>query len=316
MGRQPTDFHRPHGADGIERAGNFSQSTLSGKVRTISHNLYTSTRTKRVDRLHGRDSVELLDPVALKILSEMPQPNVAAEHNLHNNIYENTQYRNFSERVDWNITDNSKDSSRATVSSRPTSTRPDRRRLLPLGEKTRYSPSAAADSVWVMSSKPTFWGSYGSMTDEFYNPSLLLGEEGLQDYSPNNPWYSSLYNSGYVYYPALDATSTGTATTNRLGRQGREWCSQRPTGTMSAKNELVRGQADTKYAKCARLVRRRPLSASISCSTRTRRPRLHSPDTVNTGNHELPMGRAGRPDAGDRAAADPGFAGLRRLFPG
>ena len=38
-------------------------------------------------------------------------------------------------------------------------------------------------------------------------------------------WYSSLYNSGYVYYPALDVTS-GTRhgdTTNRLGRQGREW---------------------------------------------------------------------------------------------
>ena len=38
-------------------------------------------------------------------------------------------------------------------------------------------------------------------------------EEGLQNYWPNNPWYSSLYNSGYVYYPALDVTSgTGTGT--------------------------------------------------------------------------------------------------------
>ena len=61
------------------------------------------------------------------------------------------------------------------------------------------------------------------MTDEFYNPSLLLGDDGLKNYWSRS-WYSSLYNSGYVYYPALDVTTgTGTATNNRLGRQGREW---------------------------------------------------------------------------------------------
>ena len=49
-------------------------------------------------------------------------------------------------------------------------------------------------------------------------------------------WYSSLYNSGYVYYPALDVTSgAGTATTNRLGRQGREWFQQPDAWTVSAR---------------------------------------------------------------------------------
>ena len=59
----------------------------------------------------------------------------------------------------------------------------------PLSGSNRYGMSAAADSVWVMSNKKTLniRGSYYNMTDEFYNPSLLLGEDGLQNYWPNNP---------------------------------------------------------------------------------------------------------------------------------
>ena len=30
------------------------------------------------------------------------------------------------------------------------------------------------------------------MTDEFYNPSLLLGEDGLQQLWPSDPWYLAL----------------------------------------------------------------------------------------------------------------------------
>ncbi len=65
--------------------------------------------------------------------------------------------------------------------------------------------SVAGDSVWVMSDKTTLnvRGSFYNMTDEFYNPALLLGADGLSDYW-SRQWYSSLYNSGYVYYPALD----------------------------------------------------------------------------------------------------------------
>ena len=97
--------------------------------------------------------------------------------------------------------------------------------FFPLSGSNRYGLSVAGDSVWIMSPKTTLnlRGSFYNMTDEFYNPSLLLGADGLADYWPN-PWYTSLYNSGYVYYPALDVISgTGNATTNRLGRQGREW---------------------------------------------------------------------------------------------
>ncbi len=48
--------------------------------------------------------------------------------------------------------------------------------------------SLAGDAVWVMSNKTTLnvRGSYYNMVDEFYNPSLLLGDDGLADYWSNN----------------------------------------------------------------------------------------------------------------------------------
>ena len=109
--------------------------------------------------------------------------------------------------------------------------------FLPLSGSNRYRMSAAADSLWILCGKTTIdvRGSYYNMTDEFYNPSLLLGEDGLRQFWPNNPWYTSLYNSGYAYYPALDVTSgTGTSTGNRLGRLGREHFQRPDAWTLSA----------------------------------------------------------------------------------
>ena len=147
----------------------------------------------------------MIDPVALKILAEMPLPNLPGNtDNLQYSIYENTEYWNFSERVDWNISDNWKIFVRyGQFKANLYQQNPTDAGYFPLSGSNRYGMSTAADAVWVMSNKQTLniRGSYYNMTDEFYNPSLLLGEEGLQDYWPNNPWYSSLYNSGYVYYP-------------------------------------------------------------------------------------------------------------------
>ncbi len=85
------------------------------------------------------------------------------------------------------------------------------------------------------------------MTDEFYNPSLLLGQEGLQDFW-SRTWYSSLYNSGYVYYPALDVIAgTGAQTTNRLGRQGREWFQHPDAWTLSARMNRYQGRHNMKW---------------------------------------------------------------------
>ena len=64
--------------------------------------------------------------------------------------------------------------------------------------------STAADSVWVMSNKTTLniRGSYYNMTDEYYNPSLLLGEDGLEATGQTTPGIRR-------------STTAGTSTTRR-----------------------------------------------------------------------------------------------------
>ena len=279
-----------------ERAGNFSASLLNNKVRTI-YNPYTSTLNSagKVVRSAFPGNVipsAMFDPTALKILQEMPLPNLAGyQDNLQYSLYEHTNYWNFSERMDWNISDSWKVFVRyGQFKANLYQQNPTDAGYFPLAGSNRFGMSTAADAVWVMSNKQTlnFRGSYYNMTDEYYNPSLLLGEEGLQDYWPNNSWYTSLYNSGYVYYPALDVTSgSGTSTANRLGRQGREWWQHPNAWTVSAKMNWYEGKHSMKYGAEVRsyygqAARFEPINLVFN-STLTANS-SDSPDVVNTGN--------------------------------
>jgi len=280
-----------------ERTGDFSQSLQSGRVRTI-YNPYTSTidpATGRVVRqafAGNRIPSSMFDATAMKMLQEMPEPNLPGyQDNLQYSIYENAKYWNFSERMDWNISDSWKIFVRyGQFKANLYQQNPTDAGYFPLAGSNRYGMSTAADAVWVMSNKQTLniRGSYYNMTDEYYNPSLLFGEEGLQSYWPNNPWYSSLYNSGYVYYPALNVTSgTGTGNTNRLGRQGNEWWQRPNAWTVSAKMNWYEGKHSMKYGAEIRsyygqAARFNPMLLAFN-STLTANS-SDSPDVVNSGN--------------------------------
>jgi hypothetical protein len=161
--------------------------------------------------------------------------------------------------------------------------------FFPLSGSNRYGMSFAGDTVWVMSDKTTLnvRGSYYNMTDEFYNPALLLGTDGLADYW-SQPWYSSLYNSGYVYYPALDVTSgTGTSTTNRLGRQGREWFQRPDAWTLSARMNRYQGHHSMKWggemrAYYGEAARFEPINLVLNSAMTANSS--DSPDVVASGN--------------------------------
>jgi hypothetical protein len=239
-----------------ERSGDFSQSVLNGRVRTI-YNPYSSVispTTGRVVRTPFAGNVipgSMLDPVAQKMLQQIPLPNLPGNiDNLQLNVSEKVDYWNFSQRLDYNITDSWKIFARyGQFKANLYQQNPTDGGFFPMSGSNRYGMSAAADSVWIMSNKVTLniRGSYYNMTDEFYNPSLELGHAGLQSYW-SRPWYSSLYNSGYVYYPALDVTSgTGTGTTNRLGRQGREWYQHPDAWTAAARMNWYEGSHNMKW---------------------------------------------------------------------
>ncbi|MDO8836331.1 MAG: TonB-dependent receptor, partial [Vicinamibacterales bacterium] len=252
-----------------ERNGDFSQSSLNGVVRTIFNpwSSVISPATNRVVRTPFAGNIipsSMFDPVALKMLQQLPLPNAPGNiDNLQYSVYDKTDYWNFSQRVDLNITDNWKIFARyGQFKANLYQQNPTDSGFFPLTGSNRYGMSAAADSVWVMSNKMTLniRGSFYNMVDEYYNPSLLLGDKGLQSYWSNN-WYSSLYNSGYVYYPALDVTSgTGTGTGNRLGRGGREWYQHPDAWTAAVRlnryegshNLKVGGEARAYYGEAAR----------------------------------------------------------------
>lgn len=278
-----------------ERQGDFSQSTLSGRVRTI-YDPWTSTlnASSKVVRTAFKNNViptNRIDPVALKILQQIPMPNVAGNtDNLQYGIYEHTKYWNLSERLDWNITDKWKIFVRyGQFKAHLYQENPTEGNYFPLSGSNRYGLSTAADAVWVMSNKSTLniRASYYALTDDFYNPAIVLGQDGLANYWSKS-WYSSLYNSGYVYYPALDVTSgSGTGTGNRMGRQGREWYQHPNAWTLSARMNRYEGRHSMKwgaemrnnYGQAARfepinLVFNSTLTANSS----------DSPDVVNTGN--------------------------------
>jgi outer membrane receptor protein involved in Fe transport len=239
-----------------ERNGDFSQSTLNGVVRTI-YNPFTSTQGSGglVTRQPFEGNViprSLMDPTALKMLADIPLPNLPGYvNNWQGSVDEKVDYWNFSQRVDVNFTDNVKMFARyGQFKADLFQQNPTDAGFFPLSGSNRDGLSAAGDVVWILSNRTTlnFRGSYYNMVDEFYNPSLELGADGLEGYWPGNPWYKSLYNSGYVYYPALDVTSgTGTNTNNRLGRQGREWYQHPDAWNISARMNRYQGEHNMKW---------------------------------------------------------------------
>lgn len=279
----------------LERAGNFSQSVLNGRVRTIFNPFQSSLDAAgRVVRPSFPGNViptSMLDPVALRMLSQIPLPNAAGNvDNWQGTVFDRVDYWNFSQRVDVNLTDNWKVFARyGQFKANLYQENPTSGGFFPLTGSNRYGMSAAADSVWVISDKTTLnvRGSFYNMTDEFYNPALLLGDDGLSSYW-SRQWYSSLYNSGYVYYPALDVTSgTGTATTNRLGRQGREWYQHPDAWTASVRMNRYQGRHNMKWggevrAYYGEAARFEPINLVFN-STLTANS-SDTADVVNTGN--------------------------------
>lgn len=278
----------------LERSGNFNQSVYNGRVRTI-YDPYTSKLVSgKVVRTAFAGNViptGRLDPVALKLLAQLPSPNLPGSvDNWQGTVNEHVDYWNFSQRVDVNFTDNFKVFARyGQFKANVYQQNPTDAKLFPVSGSNRYGLSFASDAVWVMSNTATLnvRGSYYSMVDEYANPQVLLGTDGLEQLWPNNPWYSSLYASPYVYYPAVDVSVASPASADRLGRQGREWFQRPNAWTVSARMNKYAGSHNMKgggeirsyYGEAARF---EPINLQFRAALTANSS--DSPDTVNTGN--------------------------------
>ena len=313
----------------LERGGDFSQSTLSGRVRTI-YNPYTSVRdpaTGRVVRTPFAGNVipsSMLDPVSLKILQEMPMPNLPGNtDNLQYGVYEKTDYWNFSERVDWNITDSWKVFVRyGQFKANLYQQNPTDAQYFPLSGSNRYGMSTAADSVWVMSNKTTLnlRGSYYNMTDEYLQPVAAARRGRPRVLLARQPLVFVALQQRVRLYSGARRDER-----QRHGHHEPPWtpgprvvpAPERLDGVGA--HELVRGQAQHEVRRGDPIVLRpgRPVRAhqhGLQLHADGQQLRLARRRELRQPVGELHDGRARRPDDGPpRAAADAGLARLRRL---
>jgi hypothetical protein len=228
------------------RQGDFSELG----TRTI-HNPFQSQGTNGVRPAFAGNIIpqSLWDPTAVRALALLPSPNLPGlTNNLQVSKMNNTEYWNFSSRVDYNHSEKWKTFMRYghfkanLLESNPTDAP-----LLPINGSNRYGLSVAADTVYTLSPKMVInlRGNFQQMTDEYAGGTAVAGEEGIAGLWPGNAWYTGLFTGPNVYYPAFDVP-TGT-TNNRLGRPGREFW-QHPQGWgLSARLNYYAGDHSTKY---------------------------------------------------------------------
>ncbi|HEX6183415.1 MAG TPA: carboxypeptidase-like regulatory domain-containing protein, partial [Pyrinomonadaceae bacterium] len=138
-----------------------------------------------------------IDATAQRLLALIPLPN---QPGLTNNLQiaktNNTDYWNFSSRVDYNHSETWKTFVRYghfkanLLESNPTDAP-----LLPINGSNRYGMSIAADTVYTISPKMVvnLRGNYQQMTDEYAGGSAVAGEEGIAALWPGNAWYTGLF---------------------------------------------------------------------------------------------------------------------------
>ena len=228
------------------RAGDFTELG----TRTI-HNPFLSTGTNGVRPAFAGNIIpeSLWDPTAVKLLALMPLPNLpGTANNFQVAKTNNTDYWNFSTRVDYNHSEKWKTFIRyGHFKANLLEANPTDSPLVPINGSNRYGLSLAADTVYTLSPKAVIniRGNFNQMTDEYAAGNSVLGEEGLAALWPGNAWYTGLFTGPNIYYPAFDVL-TGTSN-NRLGRPGREFW-QHPQGFgLSARLNYYFGDHSTKY---------------------------------------------------------------------
>src|SRR3989440_11126951 len=215
----------------LERAGDFSQSTRNGVIRTIYDPMTSSgssgTRTAFTGNLIPSAR---FDPTAQKLFAELPLPNLpGSQDNLQGFKINNTTYWNFSERVDWNYSEKLKTFVRyGQFKAHLLESNPTGKKLLPVNGSNRYGMSIAAASVYTISTKMVLnvSANYHQLTEEYAADPALLGKDGIANLFPTNFW-TSLYTLEQYFYPAFDFVQGSTTT--RIGRPGREFW-QHPQG--------------------------------------------------------------------------------------
>jgi len=125
---------------------------------------------------------------------------------------------NFSDKVDWNITDKLKVFGRysqfRTTLDQEDYTPNQSRAVTNDNGGVMNSRNVAGDLVYSLSATTVlnFRGSYSMMEDDYSAPLAAVGVEGLAAFWPNNPWYTPyVKDMPLIYYPNVSIAGASGA---------------------------------------------------------------------------------------------------------
>jgi len=201
----------------LEREGDFSQSrTIFGGARTVYDPWTTvfdpaSGRVTRTPFSGNRIPRTRMDPTSLRIMRDVWKPNnpgidITGSNNYKAGYSWPMRYRNFSERVDWNASDKFKLFGR--FSRVRTDLESDNYANSPAVQNDNggimNNRNIAGDAVYLLNAH-TFLNvraSYASLEDDYNGHDRKVGENGLAEFWPSNPWYKPYIGQmPAVYYP-------------------------------------------------------------------------------------------------------------------
>lgn len=253
--KEPRDTLRTVPTD-LERNGDFSRSlNRAGALRTIFDptttvlNVATNTASRQP---FGGNLIPAsrIDPTAKRIMSDIWGPNnagddLAASNNFKASYAWPMTNWNISNRTDYNLSDKWKvfgRYSRFKTTLDQTNYTPNNSRAMPNDNGgIMNSRNVAGDAVYTMS--PTtvfnFRGSFSSLEDDYSAPAAAVGEKGLAEFWPNNPWYTPyVKDMPLIYYPYIGING---ATTAGYGK-GSYWYQHPRHWSFSGKMSQTRGK--------------------------------------------------------------------------
>ena len=237
-----------------ERLGDFSNSmNRSGSLRTIHDPLTTDPDgNNRMPFPSNAIPASRLDETSRRVMDKTWSPNNAGDNasgaNNFRNVFPITfKYWNFTNRTDYNVSDRVKVFGRFSR-FHTTQSEPDYSGSVAQRRQgsARNSAQASGDVVWTITPTTVFnlRGSWSKITDSFSTPEAEIGEAGLAELWPSNPWYAShVRDIPAVHFPEIDVRADGNTSFGRSGF----WFQEPSTWNLEAKLSKQMGRHYVKF---------------------------------------------------------------------
>ena len=219
----------------LERTGDFSKSlTRTGTLRTIYDPTTTvlnvaSNTASRQPFAGNIIPASRMDATARRVMQDIWGPNNGGDDLSGSNNFKASypwpmKDANFSNRTDYNVSDRLKIFGRysqfRTTLDQGNYT-PNNSRAMPNDNGgIMNSRNVVGDMVYTLSARTVInvRASYSMLEDDYSAPEYAVGEKGLAEFWPNNPWYQPyLKDMPLVYYPNVVINGPSTSTFGKGG---------------------------------------------------------------------------------------------------